>query len=102
MKFYLTIALFVTTCVIKAQNVATTQTPINETYLIKNADFETGTMDGWKHWRTKFSSVVKEPFSGNYAVRVGPERAFCNQEFSESHQIKYLSLYLLFLIVFLL
>jgi alpha-L-fucosidase len=56
------------------------QTPVNETYLIKNADFETGTMDGWRHWRTRYSSIVKEAYSGKYAVRIGPERAFCNQE----------------------
>jgi len=56
------------------------QSVINETHLIKNADFETGTMDGWKHWRTRYSSIVKDAYSGTYAVKIGPERAFCNQE----------------------
>ena len=59
---------------------STEKEPTNETYLIKNADFETGTMDGWKHWRTRYSSIVKDAYSGNYAVKIGPERAFCNQE----------------------
>lgn len=59
---------------------AVAQAPINETHFIKNADFETGTMDGWKHWRTRYSSIVKDAYSGSYAVKIGPERAFCNQE----------------------
>jgi alpha-L-fucosidase len=82
MKFYsIILILFANYLVVNAQQLSDKQTPINETHLIKNADFETGSMDGWKHWRTKFSSVVKEPYSGKYSVRVGPERAFCNQEF---------------------
>lgn len=54
---------------------------VDETYLINNANFETGTMDGWKHWRTRFSSISKDAYAGNFAVKIGPERAFCNQEF---------------------
>lgn len=89
MKFYLIIAfIFINCCLIKAQ------TPIKETHLIKNANFETGTMDGWKHWRTKFSSISKEAYYGNYAMRVGPERAFCNQEFTvKSNALYQLSAY---------
>lgn len=55
-------------------------TDVNETHLISNADLETGNMEGWKHWRTKNSTISKDAFSGNYALRAGPERAFCVQE----------------------
>ncbi len=55
-------------------------TEVDDTNLITNANFETGNMEGWKHWRTKFSVISKEAYSGNYAVQVGPERAFCVQE----------------------
>lgn len=47
---------------------------------IANADFETGDMTGWKHWRTKFCSISKDSYSGKYALQVGPERAFGVQE----------------------
>ncbi len=75
----LTIALFV---MLQLHLYAQTpkNTVVNETHLITNADFETGNMEGWKHWRTKFSSISKEAYSGKYALRVGPERAFCVQE----------------------
>lgn len=56
------------------------QTPVNETHLIINADFEKGTIDGWKHWRTKFCSISNNAYSGKYALKVGPERAFGVQE----------------------
>ena len=39
-----------------------------------------GNLDGWKHWSTKFSAVTKEAYTGKYAVKIGPERAFCRQE----------------------
>jgi alpha-L-fucosidase len=58
----------------------TTTTAINETHLIKNADFETGTIAGWKHWRTRQASIVTDAYSGNYAVKIGPGKALCNQE----------------------
>jgi len=81
MKFYLAIILlFANHFVTHAQQLSDKQTPIDETHLIKNADFETGTMAGWKHWRTRYSSIVKDAYSGNFAVKIGPERAFCNQE----------------------
>lgn len=90
MKYLLTFTLLIIASGIKAQTqVINHISIINETHLIKNADFETGTMDGWKHWRTKFSTVVKEPYSGTYAVRVGPERAFCNQEFKVRNNALY-------------
>jgi alpha-L-fucosidase len=71
---------FLAVLVLMMQTKVNAQTTINETHLIKNANFETGTMDGWKHWRTRYSSIVKEAYSGTYAVKIGPERAFCNQE----------------------
>ncbi len=57
-----------------------TQTPINETHLIKNADFETGTTIGWRHWRSKNASIVTDAYAGKYAVKIGPDRGVCNQE----------------------
>lgn len=62
-----------------AAQIATTKLEDN-THLIINPGFETGNMEGWKHWRTRNSSITKEAYSGQYAVRVGPERAFCLQE----------------------
>ena len=53
---------------------------VDDTRLITNAGFESGKMDGWNHWRTRSSKICKEAFSGQYAVQVGPERAFCVQE----------------------
>jgi alpha-L-fucosidase len=61
-----------------AQTAKTTE--VDDTQLIKNADFETGTLAGWKHWRTRYSSITKEAYTGKYAVQIGPERAFCMQE----------------------
>lgn len=52
----------------------------NETYLIVNADFETGNIKGWKYWKTKRSQITKDAYSGKFAVRVGTERGFCVQE----------------------
>jgi alpha-L-fucosidase len=56
------------------------QTPIDETNLIKNADFESGHLKDWKHWRTKNATIVNDAFSGKYAVKIGPDRGVCNQE----------------------
>ena len=53
---------------------------LDQTNLITNADFETGDMKGWKHWRTKFCSISSDAFSGKFALQVGPERAFGVQE----------------------
>jgi len=59
----------------------TTNTIISDdTHLITNADFEKGNLEGWKHWRTRASLISKDAYSGNFAVQVGPERAFCVQE----------------------
>jgi alpha-L-fucosidase len=52
----------------------------DETHLITNADFETGNMEGWKYWKTKSSVVTTESHSGQFAVKIGPERGFCIQE----------------------
>ncbi len=53
---------------------------VDDSHFITNSGFETGNLEGWKHWRTRYSAIVKEAYSGNYAVKIGPERAFCNQE----------------------
>jgi hypothetical protein len=53
---------------------------VDDTHLITNAGFEAGSLEGWKHWRTRFSSITKEAYAGNYAAKIGPERAFCVQE----------------------
>jgi alpha-L-fucosidase len=61
-----------------AQN--TTQTAESQAGKIINADFETGTMSGWKHWRTRASQISDNARSGKHAMAVGPGRAFCVQE----------------------
>jgi alpha-L-fucosidase len=52
----------------------------DETNLVINADFETGNLNGWKYWKTKSAYITEESYSGNYAVKIGPERGFCIQE----------------------
>lgn len=53
---------------------------VDETHLLVNAGFESGKMNGWNHWRTKVSKITGEAYSGQFAIQVGPERAFCVQE----------------------
>ena len=81
MKKYL-LGLFISLVVVQTQGHAQTAktTEEDDTHLITNADFEKGTLVGWKHWRTRQATVVKEAYSGNYAVKIGPEKALCNQE----------------------
>ncbi|TAD86010.1 MAG: hypothetical protein EAY75_09790 [Bacteroidetes bacterium] len=69
--FFLQVSLF-------AQN--NTDAKRGDTLTLINADFETGDMTGWKHWRTKFCSISTDAYSGKHALRVGPERAFGVQE----------------------
>jgi len=57
-------------------------TVINESHLITNANFETGNLNGWKHWKTRSSEITDDAFSGKFALKIGPERGFCNQETS--------------------
>jgi alpha-L-fucosidase len=76
--FYLLISLVVFQTQVSAQTPKTTDE--DDTHLIVNADFETGTLKGWKHWRTRQVTVVKEAYSGNYAVKIGLEKGLCNQE----------------------
>jgi len=52
----------------------------DETNLILNAGFETGNLNGWKHWKTRSAIITEDAFSGKYAVKIGPERGFCIQE----------------------
>ncbi|MGL5016807.1 MAG: carbohydrate binding domain-containing protein, partial [Luteolibacter sp.] len=47
---------------------------------IINPDFETGNMQGWKHWRTKASKISDHARSGKHSMALGPGRAFCAQE----------------------
>lgn len=58
----------------------TKSSPVNETIKVVNADFETGNLSGWKHWKTKSAAITEDVFSGKYAVKIGPERGFCIQE----------------------
>ena len=53
---------------------------VDETHLITNAGFEAGNLEGWKYWRTRNASVIKDAYSGNYAVKFGPEIGMCIQE----------------------
>ena len=81
---YSLLNVFIITLLFSLQLPSTAQTAktkvIDDTYLITNAGFEMGNLDGWKHWSTKFSAVTKEAYTGKYAVKIGPERAFCRQE----------------------
>lgn len=52
----------------------------NNTHFIINADFETGTLDGWSYWKTRNAEITTDAFSGKYAVKFGSERGFCIQE----------------------
>jgi alpha-L-fucosidase len=63
---------------IKAQNKKYIQK--NETNFVLNSGFETGNLNGWKHWKTKRSSITTDAYSGKYAVKIGSERGFCIQE----------------------
>lgn len=76
--FYLLISLVVFQTQAYAQTSETAY--LNETHLIKNADFETGTTQGWRHWRTKNATIVTDAYAGKYAVKIGPDRGVCNQE----------------------
>lgn len=58
------------------------KTVVDETNLIKNPGFETGTLAGWKHWRTTHATIVTDAYSGKYAVKIGPDKGLCNQETS--------------------
>jgi alpha-L-fucosidase len=72
----------------------TQNTPSNDTHLLINPDFEIGNLTGWKHWRTKFCSISTDAFSGKYALKVGPERAFGVQEIKvKSNSLYQLSAY---------
>jgi alpha-L-fucosidase len=50
------------------------------THLLTNADFETGTMEGWNSPGSRYSQITTDAYSGKYAVQIGPERAFCKKE----------------------
>jgi alpha-L-fucosidase len=63
---------------LKAQTVKTIAK--DETHFITNADFEKGTLEGWKYWKTKSCILTTDAYSGQYAVKIGPERGFCVQE----------------------
>jgi alpha-L-fucosidase len=71
---------FVYVLLILAQIQLRAQTPIDETHLIKNADFEKGTLSDWNHWRTTNAHITADIYSGKYAVKIGPEKGLCNQE----------------------
>ncbi|GAA4324901.1 alpha-L-fucosidase [Flaviaesturariibacter amylovorans] len=50
------------------------------TRFIVNADFESGDLAGWKHWKTKSAAITSDAHSGEFAVKIGPESGFCVQE----------------------
>jgi alpha-L-fucosidase len=58
----------------------TTNKAKDATHLLTNADFETGTMEGWNSRGSRYSQITTEAHSGKYAVQIGPERAFCKKE----------------------
>jgi alpha-L-fucosidase len=78
--FAIVVFIFLHYQYINAQKIKSENTLIDETQLIKNADFESGTLQGWKHWRTRQATIVKDAYSGIYAVKIGPDKGLCNQE----------------------
>lgn len=52
----------------------------DDTHLITNADFETGNLKGWKHWKTRKANITEDAYSGKFAVKIGPDRSFSIQE----------------------
>ncbi len=78
-NIFFAVIIFIMQMPLQAQH--SLQIPIDETHLIKNADFETSNLVDWRrHWRTKNATVVSDSYSGKYAVKIGPEKAACNQE----------------------
>jgi alpha-L-fucosidase len=47
---------------------------------IINADFETGTVKGWKDWRFRRAEISGNAHAGKHAIALGPESARCTQE----------------------
>lgn len=47
---------------------------------IHNADFETGTVTGWKDWRIRRAEISSKAHAGQHAIALGPESARCVQE----------------------
>ena len=47
---------------------------------VLNSDFETGTLNGWKNWRTKRAGISSKAHAGKHSVALGPESANCSQE----------------------
>jgi alpha-L-fucosidase len=47
---------------------------------IINADFETGTVAGWKDWRFRRAEISNKAHAGLHAIALGPESARCVQE----------------------
>jgi alpha-L-fucosidase len=45
-----------------------------------NPGFESGTLNGWKNWRTKRAEISSKAHVGENAVALGPESANCSQE----------------------
>lgn len=56
---------------------------------ILNADFERGTLLGWKNWRTKRAEISKVAYQGKHAVALGPESANCSQEVKIRNNSRY-------------
>lgn len=56
---------------------------------VVNPGFETGTLDGWKNWRTKRAQITTAAFSGKHAVELGPERSLCAQVVKISPDSRY-------------
>ena len=53
---------------------------LDDSHFITNAGFETMNLEGWKHWSRGYAAITKEAYSGQYAIKIGQERAFCRQE----------------------
>ncbi|MEY3420050.1 MAG: hypothetical protein RIR48_330, partial [Bacteroidota bacterium] len=42
----------------------------DDTHLIANASFETGNLEGWKHWSTRYATITNDAYTGQYAVKI--------------------------------
>lgn len=56
---------------------------------IHNPGFETGTLSGWKNWKTKRAEISGKAHDGKHAVALGPESGNCSQEVKIRNNSRY-------------
>jgi hypothetical protein len=65
---------------IAASAIAKTEPAAPDAARILNLDFESGTLNRWKNWKTKRAGISSKAHAGKHAVALGPESANCSQE----------------------